>query len=259
VPPRPQKAEQPEPASAPIPSPLPQGQPARRATDAFEDVSGDYRTLKPTALRDTLRRRGGSGAGLEFAIRERLRSPLKFDPVMARLHRGPVAAEAARVLRAEAFTIGQDVFFGEGRYDPSSKMGLGLLAHELTHVGQQTRQTGVEMRFFTPQGGDAQEQEAQQTAGSVLAQASSPGASFDALYNGGTRAQPQMSYAMPPAKQGAVGTAAAPVAALPPGMAPGHRTAAGGADARELSDRVYQLMVKELSRDRQRGLERRRG
>lgn len=259
VPLRPQKTEPFEPASALTPSRLPQDLPTRRAPEISDDDAIDYRLLRPTALRDTLRRRGGPGTGLEFAVRERLRGPLKFDPGLARLHRSPAAAEAARALRAEAFTIGQDVFFGEGRYNLSSKMGLGLLAHELTHVGQQMRQTGVEMRFFTPQGGDAQEKEAQQTAGSILAQESSLGASFDALYDSGTRAQPQMSYAMPPAKQSAVGTAVSPVAALPPGMAPGHRTAAGGADARELSDRVYQLMVKELTRDRQRGLERKRG
>lgn len=52
-----------------------------------------------------------------------------------RIHRGPKAQAAADALTARAFAVGdQDVFFGRGEFDPSSRTGLAVLAHELAHV-----------------------------------------------------------------------------------------------------------------------------
>jgi len=48
------------------------------------------------------------------------------------------AAEAARDVNARAFTLGQNVVFGAGGYAPGTTSGQRLLAHELTHVVQQT-------------------------------------------------------------------------------------------------------------------------
>ncbi|NUN15496.1 MAG: DUF4157 domain-containing protein [Myxococcales bacterium] len=53
-----------------------------------------------------------------------------------RLHTGADAAEAARTIRAQAFTIGQHVFFGEGQFAPHTPRGRELLAHELVHTVQ---------------------------------------------------------------------------------------------------------------------------
>src|SRR5262249_23515769 len=54
-----------------------------------------------------------------------------------RVHADGEAAALNRELDAQAFTVGSDVFFAEGKYNPTSSEGQGLLAHELTHVGQQ--------------------------------------------------------------------------------------------------------------------------
>jgi hypothetical protein len=54
-----------------------------------------------------------------------------------RIHTGGRAAEAARAVSARAFTVGQDIFFGANRYDPRSREGQRLLAHELAHTVQQ--------------------------------------------------------------------------------------------------------------------------
>lgn len=54
-----------------------------------------------------------------------------------RIHTGPAAAVMARSLQAEAFTIGRNVFFAPGRFEPGTPRGRALLAHELTHVRQQ--------------------------------------------------------------------------------------------------------------------------
>jgi hypothetical protein len=43
-----------------------------------------------------------------------------------------------RTLSAQAFTHGQDIYMGAGRYAPTTTTGRHLLAHELTHVMQQS-------------------------------------------------------------------------------------------------------------------------
>lgn len=48
----------------------------------------------------------------------------------------------AAALRAEAFTVGKDVFFRRGRFEPTTERGEALLAHELVHVRQQTEHGG---------------------------------------------------------------------------------------------------------------------
>jgi pyrrolidone-carboxylate peptidase len=55
-----------------------------------------------------------------------------------RVHTGGSAAEASRSINARAFTLGRDIAFGAGEYAPESRSGRRLLAHELTHVVQQT-------------------------------------------------------------------------------------------------------------------------
>lgn len=54
-----------------------------------------------------------------------------------KVHTDSSAAQASRSLNAQAFTSGRDVYFNEGKYNPESTAGKGLLAHELTHVVQQ--------------------------------------------------------------------------------------------------------------------------
>ena len=55
-----------------------------------------------------------------------------------RIHDGPVAAAAARSVGANAFTLGHHIVFDAGQYRPSQGEGRRLLAHELTHVMQQS-------------------------------------------------------------------------------------------------------------------------
>jgi len=84
-----------------------------------------------------------------------------------RLHSDPTAAAAARDMGALAFTIGKDVFFSQGAYSPNTQEGQALLAHELTHVVQQT---GSQARtdLHTAHGGDEAEREAQEVEQRVL-------------------------------------------------------------------------------------------
>jgi hypothetical protein len=57
-----------------------------------------------------------------------------FSPV--RLHTGPDAAHSAETINAQAYTVGSDLVFGRGTYNPVTTEGCTLLAHELAHVVQ---------------------------------------------------------------------------------------------------------------------------
>ena len=59
------------------------------------------------------------------------------DFSQVRIHTDPKAGKAARSVGALAYTIGSDIVFGQGQYRPGTG-GKELLAHELTHVVQQT-------------------------------------------------------------------------------------------------------------------------
>lgn len=79
----------------------------------------------------------GEGSALPPATCAFFETRFGVDFSSVRIQTGARVAEAARALHARAFTIGSDIAFGEGEYQPESKDGRRLLAHELTHVVQQ--------------------------------------------------------------------------------------------------------------------------
>src|SRR5262249_8871593 len=60
------------------------------------------------------------------------------DLSLVRVHTDARAAESARMVDALAYTVGHNIVFGGGQYAPETPMGQRLVAHELTHVIQQT-------------------------------------------------------------------------------------------------------------------------
>ena len=79
-----------------------------------------------------------NGHALEPGIRQFMEQRFghRFDQV--RVHTDATAAKSARQLNALAYTVGKDIYFNAGQYDSGSFPGRRLLAHELTHVIQQT-------------------------------------------------------------------------------------------------------------------------
>lgn len=130
--------------------------------------TGPYPDLNPGVLRHNLLQAGGLGRSLDAPTRDNLSSLVGGGTEQARIHTGPQAAQAASALHAQAFTIGRDVFFGAGKYDPASIRGQALLAHELTHVVQQTGGIPSAM-FYSTAGGDAMEAQARAVERRVLA------------------------------------------------------------------------------------------
>jgi hypothetical protein len=79
-----------------------------------------------------------SGRPLPDELRTDMEARFGANFVDVRVHADGQAAELNRELNARAFTHGRDIYFKEGEYDPGSSAGQRLLAHELTHVVQQT-------------------------------------------------------------------------------------------------------------------------
>lgn len=77
------------------------------------------------------------GKPLAPETRERMEERLGHDFAGVRIHEGPKSEASAAAVGAEAYTVGRDVVFAEGRYRPQSGIGQRLLAHELAHVLQQ--------------------------------------------------------------------------------------------------------------------------
>lgn len=88
----------------------------------------------PPVVNEAIR---SSGQPLDSSTRAFMESRFGRDFGQIRVHADKTAAEAARALRANAFTTGKDIVFGEGRYAPETREGRRLLAHELTHSVQQ--------------------------------------------------------------------------------------------------------------------------
>lgn len=90
----------------------------------------------PPEVGDALR---SPGQPLDPGVREAFEPRFGHDFSQVRVHTGARAAESARALHARAYTSGQDIVFGPGRYDPGSRSGRTLIAHELAHTVQQGR------------------------------------------------------------------------------------------------------------------------
>jgi hypothetical protein len=114
----------------------------------------------------------GGGSPLADLVRSDMERHLGVDLSGVRVHTGPAADTLSRAVTAKAFTTGTDVFFGAGRYDPTSRAGRELLAHELTHVVQQAQDPGSVARVSHED--DPTEVEARAVARSVAHNAAAP-------------------------------------------------------------------------------------
>jgi Domain of unknown function (DUF4157) len=85
--------------------------------------------------------RSSSSSRLDPSTKEFMGDHFGYDFSHVRIHTDARAAELAQAINAKAFTVGQDVAFDLGQYAPQTPQGKKLLAHELTHVIQQSRRS----------------------------------------------------------------------------------------------------------------------
>jgi len=81
----------------------------------------------------------GGGTPLDEGTRATMESALGASFENVRVHTDQAASKSAESVGANAYTVGSDVVFRSGHYDPSSAVGQRTLAHELAHVVQQSQ------------------------------------------------------------------------------------------------------------------------
>lgn len=110
-------------------------------------------------------------------LAEHARAPLErafgADFRGVRIHTDGEADALNQSLSARAFTTGADIFFRQGEYNPNSRAGQELLAHELTHVVQQgaSPQTAVQRQEESADDAPTPEQKAAAQAKAAQAKA----------------------------------------------------------------------------------------
>ena len=110
-----------------------------------------------------------SGSPLPETLQRKFESSLGADLSSVRVHTGNSSATANDAVGAKAYTMGNDIHFGAGNYDPSSADGEHLLAHEVAHTVQQgggAQRMQFKLAVSSP--GDAMEHEADRAADAMV-------------------------------------------------------------------------------------------
>ncbi|MFN9759619.1 MAG: DUF4157 domain-containing protein [Pseudanabaena sp.] len=114
---------------------LPQGNKLRKKPlQRRENVGGGDAS---TELESSIQRARGSGQSLDANLQRSMGQVMGADFSGVKVHTDSQSDQLNQSIQAKAFTTGQDVFFRQGAYEPSSRGGQELIAHELTHVVQQ--------------------------------------------------------------------------------------------------------------------------
>jgi Domain of unknown function (DUF4157) len=121
----------------------------------------------PALVRNTI---SSHGQPLDAETRGLMEPRFGFDLTRVRVHTDARSAESALAIGALAYTTGQHVVFAPGRFRPDSREGRHLLAHELTHVVQQSWNGAmIAGRLAVSSPSDAAELEAERSAESISA------------------------------------------------------------------------------------------
>jgi hypothetical protein len=101
----------------------------RKSTDEGGEVTTDFETEVNNSK--------SGGKSLDNGLQSSMSHAMGSDFSSVKIHTDSNADKLSRSIQAKAFTTGQDLFFSKGAYNPQSKSGQELIAHELTHVVQQ--------------------------------------------------------------------------------------------------------------------------
>lgn len=125
----------------------------------MKSETGQSAGTAPSAISQKIQNAGG-GSHLSGSVNSEMSKKMGADFSDVNIHTGPEASRLNQSLGARAFTHGNDVFFNSGEYNPGSKEGKRLLAHELTHVVQQDNEKQLVQRD-----GDGEQESVTQLSG----------------------------------------------------------------------------------------------
>jgi hypothetical protein len=86
---------------------------------------------------------GSPGSPLGLELRQDMEQRFGHDFSQVRVHTSTEAEQSARDVNAHAYTVGHNVVFAPGQFAPGAREGRRLIAHELTHVVQQSGSGGA--------------------------------------------------------------------------------------------------------------------
>jgi hypothetical protein len=104
----------------------------RKETSSTQGIAVDNHTSA------AIENNRGVGNSLDAPTKSFMESRFNTNFSNVKIHTDNTAAQLNNNIQAKAFTTGNDIFFNEGQYNPGSESGKKLLAHELTHVVQQS-------------------------------------------------------------------------------------------------------------------------
>ncbi|MFN9818312.1 MAG: DUF4157 domain-containing protein, partial [Pseudanabaena sp.] len=107
---------------------------------AVAPTSAPTGTAVTPQFETTIQQQRGQGQAIPEDVREPLEEAFHADFRHVRIHTNEKSHQLSHSIQAIAFTTGTDIFFKQGAYQPRSRQGQELLAHELTHVVQQNSQ-----------------------------------------------------------------------------------------------------------------------
>jgi hypothetical protein len=110
------------------------------------------------------------GQPLDSKTRTFMESRFSQDFSQVRVHTDTQAAASAQAVNALAYTVGNNVVFGAGQYPSGTHAGRLLMAHELTHVVQQSAHSPAlaTKPIAIAQSADSAEREADAVANQVV-------------------------------------------------------------------------------------------
>jgi hypothetical protein len=106
-----------------------------RPIQRFEGQSNPQVDVSSTSVERVL---ASPGRPLEPVFRRDMEQRLGHDFSKVRVHTDVIAEQSALDLNAHAYTVGNNIVFGAGKFAPLTHDGRRLIAHELTHVVQQS-------------------------------------------------------------------------------------------------------------------------
>ncbi|BAZ32203.1 hypothetical protein NIES4074_47050 [Cylindrospermum sp. NIES-4074] len=108
-----------------------------QAKSMVQRLSSEGGTPATPDIEESIQGAKGSGQPLAENVRKPMEKAFGADFSGVKVHTDGKSDQLNQSIQARAFTTGQDLFFRGGEYNPGSKGGQELLAHELTHVVQQ--------------------------------------------------------------------------------------------------------------------------
>lgn len=102
----------------------------------MSEGTGNAMNASPN-LENGIKSSTGNGQSLGPGDKQEMGAKIGADFNNVNIHTDDYAVQMNNEIGSKAFTHGNDIYFNQGQYNPSSTEGKHLLAHELTHTIQQ--------------------------------------------------------------------------------------------------------------------------